>query len=100
VPGHHLVSDPLDAASTVADFPGFLLDLGQWIAGTVAIVLVFLALARIGVGRWSAWDACERAAARLRVPVRPSRRVPMLKMLALATICVAMCVGTFALLWR
>ena len=100
VPGHHLVSDPLDALSGVADFPGILLNIGQWAAGSIAIVLVFLALARIGVGRWAAWDATERAAARLRVPVRPGRLRPMLKMLALAVICLAMSVGTFALLWR
>ena len=33
---------------------------GQWAAGLVTIVVGFLVLARIGIGRWEQWDADER----------------------------------------
>ena len=100
IPGHQLVGDPLDAVSKVASFPGILLNVAQWALGSLTIVLIFMAVARIGVGRWSAWDAAERTASRQRVPVRPSRLGPMLKMLGCTALCAAISVGMFALLWR
>jgi hypothetical protein len=68
--------------------------------GVAIIAVAFLILARIGVGRWEAWDQMERQAARKRVPEhgRPWWRLPAGLLLAVAA--VAMSAGTFAILWR
>jgi hypothetical protein len=62
--------------------------------------IAFLILARIGAGRWAAWDADARAAARRLVPGKADGRVPAVTFLVLAAVAVAMSAATFAYLWR
>jgi hypothetical protein len=100
VPGHEIIAGPLDGLSKVAAWPGFLHDLGEWGLGTVVVAIVFLILARYGVGRWEAWDAEERQAARRRVPERHRSVSGVLTFVSLTALTVAMSVATVALLWR
>jgi hypothetical protein len=100
VPGHEIVAGPLDGLSRVASWPSFLAPLGEWGLGTAAIAVVFLALARFGVGRWAVWDARERLAARRRVPQQMGTLRPRLTFLALTAVTVVLSAGTVALLWR
>jgi hypothetical protein len=73
---------------------------GEWAIGATIIAAAFLILARIGVGRWAAWDLRERTAARSRVPVRSSGWRPAITFGLLTAIAVAMSAATFAYLWR
>jgi hypothetical protein len=100
LPGHEIVAGPLDGLSRVAGWPGALPLIGEWLMGVAIIAVAFLILARIGVGRWEAWDHLERQAARKRVPerCRPWWRLPAGLLLTIAA--VAMSAGTFAILWR
>jgi hypothetical protein len=100
IPGHEIIAGPLDGISKVTSWPGALPLIGEWLMGVAIIGSAFLILARIGVGRWEAWDHLERQAARKRVPEhsRPWWQVPAGILLAVAS--VAMSAGTFAVLWR
>jgi hypothetical protein len=100
VPGHELIAGPLDGLSRVASWPGFLPALGEWGLGVAIVAVAFLILARIGVGRWEAWDGRERSAARRRVPAQIGRLGPALTFGALTLAAVVMSVATIALLWR
>ena len=100
IPGHEIIAGPLDGLSQVAKWPGGLPLFGEWLMGVAIIGTAFLMLARIGVGRWEAWDRLEREAARKRVPEHSRQwwQAPASFLLAAAT--VVMSVGTFAILWR
>ena len=100
LPGHEIIAGPLDGLSGVASWPGALPALGEWSLGTAIIAIGFLILARIGVGRWEAWDQQERQAARKRVPARSGKWRPPLTFLALTAVAAALSVATFAYLWR
>jgi hypothetical protein len=100
VPGHEIVAGPLDGISGIHDWPGELPVIGAWALGMVVIAAAFIVLARIGVGRWEAWDLSERVAARKLVPAQDPRWWHAPVAAAFLGICVAMSVGTFALLWR
>jgi hypothetical protein len=73
---------------------------GEWAIGAAIIIVTFLILARIGVGRWESWDAAERVAARKLVPEHVAGWRPALTFGLLTVVTLAMSVGTFALLWR
>lgn len=100
LPGHEIIAGLLDGLSGVASWPGALPALGEWSLGTAIIAIGFLILARIGVGRWEAWDQQERQAARKRVPARSGGWRPPLAFLALTAVAAALSVATFAYLWR
>lgn len=100
MPGHQLIAGPLDGVAQVASWPGALPVVGEWAIGAAIIVVAFLILARIGVGRWEAWDYAERVAARKLVPENVAGWRPALTFGLLTLVTVAMSVGTFALLWR
>ena len=100
IPGHEIIAGPLDGLSKVAGWPGALPVIGEWAMGAAIIALTFLVLARIGVGRWEAWDLSERQAARKRIPERPSRWWHVPAAILLTGAAVAMSVATFAILWR
>jgi hypothetical protein len=100
IPGHEIIAGPLDGLSGVASWPGALPLVGEWAMGSTIIALAFLVLARIGVGRWEAWDASERKAARSSVPVKGSGWRPAITFIALSLVTLAMMLLTFAYLWR
>ena len=100
IPGHEIIAGPLDAFSQIARWPGILPVIGDWLIGVAVIGLVFLTLARIGVGRWEAWDRVERQAARQRVPEMSRRWWQLPSGLLLGAAAVAMSLATFAVLWR
>jgi hypothetical protein len=84
----------------VTKWPGDLPLFGEWLMGVAIIGVAFLMLARIGVGRWEAWDHLEREAARKRVPEVSSRWWQLPAGLVLGVAAVAMSIATFAVLWR
>ena len=100
IPGHEIIARPLDGLSKVAGWPGFMPRIGEWAGGTTIIAVAFLVLARIGVGRWEAWDLSERVAARKRVPEQEPGwwHVPAAILFPAAS--VGMALATFAILWR
>ena len=100
IPGHEVIAGPLDGLSKVASWPGLLPLFGEWAIGTAIVVAGFVVLARIGVGRWEAWDLEARRAARKPVPERSSRLAPLLQLGLLTILDVAMAVGAFWLFWR
>ena len=59
-----------------------------------------LVLARIGVGRWEAWDQRERRLARRSVPAQAGGLRPLLTFLLLTAVTVALSAATFAYMWR
>jgi hypothetical protein len=84
----------------VASWPGQLPLFGEWAIGTAIVVVAFVVLTRIGVGRWEAWDLEARRAARKPVPKRSSRLVPTIQLGLLTILDVAMAAGAFWLFWR
>jgi hypothetical protein len=100
VPGHEIIAGPLDGLSKVASWPGALPLLGEWALGVAVITAVFLVLARIGVGRWEAWDQIERTAARRRVPGQGSGWRPAATFAILTATTIALSVAWVAYLWR
>jgi hypothetical protein len=100
IPGHEIIAGPLDGISQVTKWPGDLPLFGEWLMGVAIIGVAFLMLARIGVGRWEAWDHLEREAARKRVPEVSSRWWQLPAGLVLGVAAVAMSIATFAVLWR
>ena len=100
VPGHEVIAGPLDGISRVADWPGLLPLIGEWAIGSTIVAIAFVVLARVGVGRWEAWDLKARVAARKRVPERSSRVVPLAELGLLTILDFAMAGGAFWLFWR
>ena len=100
VPGHQLVTDPLDTLARAVAWSPSLNGFYDWCLGVGIAALIFLILARIGAGRWAVWDLSERREARLRVLHPVSRVAPILTLLALSALTVALSVGTVAWVWR
>ena len=100
VPGHGIIAGPLDGVAGITKWPDAFRVIGEWGLGSAIIVVAFLLLAGIGVGRWEAWDRRERAQARQHVPERASLLSPTLTFLALTAAAAAMSAATFVLLWR
>ena len=100
VPGHEIIAGPLDGLSKVASWPSALPAVGEWGLGAGIIAIAFLILARVGIGRWSSWDARQRAAARKRVPRQVGGWGPALTFGLLTLVAGLMSVATFAYLWR
>jgi hypothetical protein len=95
-----VIAGPLDGISRVADWPGLLPLIGEWAIGSTIVAIAFVVLARVGVGRWEAWDLKARVAARKRVPERASRLVPLAELGLLTILDFAMAGGAFWLFWR
>lgn len=83
VPGHEIVSGPLEA---VAGIPGALLgeiglggfavalaSLGPPLLAVALLFLLFFALTKVGLGRWHDWDGRERRAMHPELPRLPDR---------------------------
>jgi hypothetical protein len=100
IPGHEIVAGPLDGISRAASWPGVLPQIGEWMIGTIIVAIMFVVLARIGVGRWEAWDLRARVAARKRVPESVGTWPPRLTFLLLTVADVALAAGAFWLFWR
>jgi hypothetical protein len=100
VPFHQIIAGPLDGLAGIAAWPGILRGIGEWGLGSAVVIGAFLILARIGVGRWEAWDEGERKAAREAVPKRAGSGRATIDFLVLTTITVALSAATFAYFWR
>ena len=100
VPGHGIIAGPLDGLAGVAKWPDALRVLGEWSLGSAIIVVVFFMLARIGIGRWGAWDRRERMQARQHDPSRASLLVPTLTFAALTVATALLSAAAFVYLWR
>jgi hypothetical protein len=85
VPGHELISGPIEAIGTFAGLivglvaggdqgTHFATAFGVLLTGAITIALLFTALFAIGLIGWRAWDATERALARAERLVRTDRR--------------------------
>lgn len=85
IPGHEIVSGPVTAfgavAGTVLDWLplGGLADalgsLGPVLLGLALTGALFLALAKVGLGRWHDWDRRERRAMHPEMPTLPDRSI-------------------------
>jgi hypothetical protein len=100
VPGHGIIAGPLDGLAGMAKWPEALRTFGEWALGSAIVVVAFLVLAHIGVGRWEAWDRRERMRARQHDPERASLLSPTMTFVALTVIAAALSVATIAYLWR
>ena len=94
VPGHELLTGPMDGVAKVASWPGFLRGLGEWGLGAALVAVAFLIIARIGVGRWEAWDERERVIARRAIPGRAGTLRPAAMFAFLTAVVVALSVAT------
>jgi hypothetical protein len=65
---------------------------GQWAAGLATICLAFLALAKIGTGRWEQWDADERWRLRQDPPMPVDRDRPGFEGVILVVVAVVLAV--------
>jgi hypothetical protein len=63
-PFHQLITVPLDLVASLATFPAWFVQFGEWLVGAGVIVAIFLLIAIIGLRIWAAWDAREREIAR------------------------------------
>jgi hypothetical protein len=95
VPGHELISGPIEAIGQLfglvvglltgsSQGAAFAADLGVLIVGGVFIATLFTALFAIGLIPWRAWDASEREAARREHLAPVSRRGPAASMIPMA----------------
>jgi hypothetical protein len=100
VPFHQIIAGPLDGLAGIAAWPGALRGIGEWGLGSGVVIAAFLILARIGVGRWEAWDELERKAAREAVPKRAGSGGAAFGFLMLTAIAAALSAATLAYLWR
>ena len=64
VPFHELITAPLAFLAGLADWPAGFGPLGQWLVGSVAIAILFVAIGWVGVQVWNGWDGREREIAR------------------------------------
>lgn len=86
VPGHQLISAPIEAVSSIAGailvaiglegVATALASLGPPILATVAWIVLVVVLAKAGAGRWHDWDARERRAMHRERPTLPDRSKP------------------------
>ena len=100
IPGHEIIAGPLDGISKLAAWPGVLPQIGEWALGSAIVAIMFVVLARIGVGRWEAWDLRARGAARKRVPQSLGPWLPRFTFMLLTVVDVAMAAGALWLFWR
>jgi hypothetical protein len=100
IPGHQFVTDPLDSLARAVAWSPSLSGFCNWCLGIGCATIVFLILARIGVGCWAAWDLSERREARLRFLHPVSRVRPLLTLLAIGALTVGVSLGTVVWLWR
>jgi hypothetical protein len=83
VPGHQLISAPIDAVSAIAgailaaagleDLATLLASLGPPLLAIAAWIALIVILAKAGAGRWRDWDARERRAMHRERPSLPDR---------------------------
>lgn len=89
IPGGALVASPVDWLAGLTTWPASFPTVGEWLLGIVLVGLVFVILARIGIGRWNAWDERERWLTRTEPPRAPQRRGPYVEAAALIGVAVA-----------
>jgi hypothetical protein len=83
IPGGSLLAGPIDWVAGLASWPGWLPTLGEWLLGMILVALVFVILARFGIGRWVTWDERERWLARSEPPRPTDRRGVAIEAVAL-----------------
>ena len=99
LPGHQLISGPLDFLAGGGDYPDWIASFGEWLLGVVAVGLVFWAIAIVGGRLWASWDERERAMARLERLVPIHRRDVAVVSALLVILTVALSADAFKLLW-
>ena len=92
IPGAALLTSPIDWFAGLRAWPGWLPTTGEWLLGVLLVVLVFVILLRVGIGRWEAWDATERWLARSEPPQPPDRDGVALQAAVLGGLAVALAV--------
>jgi hypothetical protein len=99
VPGHELVSSPIDWLAGILRGPEWLGDVGAWLLGVALVVVFFLLVGLVGVRWWNSWDIRERMVAHSSVLQPVDRRGPLVTfaVLVLATALLSAAV-TWALL--
>lgn len=85
IPGHEIVSGPVTAVGTVVGavldwlplggLAGALASVGPVLLGLALNVILFYALAKVGIGRWHDWDRRERRAMHPETPTLPDRSI-------------------------
>jgi hypothetical protein len=83
IPGGALLASPLDWLAGLAAWPDWLPTVGEWLLGVTVVGLAFVILARMGIGRWVAWDERERWLGRSEPPRPTERRTVTLEAAAL-----------------
>jgi hypothetical protein len=77
VPGHEILSVPIDWVAGIVHGPAWLQIVGEWILGIGLIALLFLIVGTIGLRWWAGWDARERSIAHSTVFQPIDRRLPI-----------------------
>jgi hypothetical protein len=99
LPGHQLISGPLDFLAGGGDYPDWIASFGDWLIGVLVVGLVFWAIAIVGGRLWASWDQRERAMARLERLVPIHRRDVAVVSALLVVLTVALSADAFKLLW-
>jgi hypothetical protein len=92
IPGATLLTSPIDWFAGLRAWPGWLPTTGEWLLGVLLVVLVFVILVRVGIGRWEAWDATERWLGRSEPPQPPDRDGVALQAAVLGGLAIALAV--------
>jgi hypothetical protein len=87
VPGHEILSIPIDWVAGLVHGPDWLHALGVWGLGVGLLALFFLVVGLVGFRWWAGWDAGERRIAHTSVLQAIDRRRPI-------AIWIALVVGT------
>ena len=107
VPGHQLISGPIDGIGALiqamADAIGlgavtaWLATLGPPLLAVLFTFALFFALAKVGTGRWHDWDRRERRGMLPEIPSRPDRSKPAAQSVALLGGLTGLVCGCFGL---
>jgi len=95
IPGHQLITAPLDWLAGLVGGPSSLVGVGEWLLGSLLIAALFTLLALVGIRGWSRWDRAERAIAHRSVLQPVDRRRAAWG--SLATLLVTVGLSTFVL---
>jgi len=99
LPGHQLISGPLDFLAGGGDYPGWIASFGEWLLGVLVVGLVFWVIAIVGGRLWASWDERERAMARVERLVPIHRRDVAVVAGLMVVLTVALSADAFKLLW-
>ena len=99
LPGHQLISGPLDFLAGGGDYPDWIAAFGAWLLGVLVVGLAFWAIAIVGGRLWASWDERERAIARLERLGPIHRRDVFVVAALMVVLTVVLSADAFKLLW-